>query len=236
MSLQKIQAVIFDLDDTLHDSSGMADTARRAVATAIYSEGILPAKSPEEIYEVYLEIVKKYGSNYNHHFSALCEHYGVKPDPRVIAAGKVAYHNTKFAMLHLLPQVQETLIWLVKNNLKLAIVSNGIEDKQWEKIIRLKIRPFFNYIETSENQEIGANKEGMILNTLKNLEVSPENTIFVGDRGNTDICSANHCGLISILIKNGKYKNELPNGEDCIPKYTINEIPELMDIIRKENE
>lgn len=232
---KKIKAILFDLDDTLHDSTGQVDTARKAAATAIYNEGILPATSPEEVYKKYLEIVKKYGTNYEGHLSILCKKYGIKPDPRLVAAGRVAYHNTKFALLTLLPRTQETLLWLIKNNFKLGIVTNGIEEKQWEKIIRLKIRPFFDDIQISESIGGHDQKKRLILTCLRNLKIKPEEAMLVGDKIKTDIVSANKLGLTTVRIIHGRYKDEKSRSELEKPTYTIKEISELIKILKKYN-
>ena len=66
-----IQAVFFDMDDTIYDTSGFAAIARRAAVKAMVHNGL--QCSEEEGYEQLMDIIKEKGSNYGRHFNILVE-------------------------------------------------------------------------------------------------------------------------------------------------------------------
>ena len=91
----KIKCVLFDIDDTLYDTSLQMSMARLNAIKAM-SEAGLPTDI-ETAYRVLEDIVKEFGRHYNKHFDMLLERLGLKWDPRVIAAGVAAYRETSSA-------------------------------------------------------------------------------------------------------------------------------------------
>ena len=108
----KIRYIFFDIDNTLFDSRELALRARENAVEAMIDAG-LPAKSVKEGYEKLKKIIEKQGSNYGKHFNELVESYGLESS-HIVAAGVVAYHNTKFTYLHPYPDVVQTLLELEK--------------------------------------------------------------------------------------------------------------------------
>lgn len=228
-----IKCVFFDVDDTLFDSTGLTEKARRAAIEAMIEAG-LPL-SLEEGYELLMEIVKKYGSNYGKHFDALLDDLKIGWNPKIIAAGVYAYHRIKFAYLKPFPDVIPTLIELKKRDLKLGIISDGNPVKQWDKIIRLGLQNFFDVVITSE--EAGAEKPDLKIYevALEKSKCEPKNSVMVGDRIRKDILGAKRTGMLTVRFLHGKYKDEKPFSEEEKPDFQIKSFRELIDIIDKLN-
>ena len=226
-----IKAVLFDLDNTLFNSRGLTRTARWEACEAMVNAG-LPANSTKEVYERLKAIVKKYGSNYPGHFDRLCESYGVRKEPEIVMSGRVAYHNAKFALINPYPNTEKVLMRLVRAGLCLGIVTNGLMEKQWEKILRLKIRHFFDVIVISGREETQSGKQATIRKALKKLKVKPENAAFVGDSPKSDIASAKALGLTTILFLSPSVsKPGKPASAKERPHLTIHHIEELPDVL-----
>lgn len=226
-----IKAVLFDLDNTLFDSRELTRKARLEACEAMVSAG-LPAKSAKEVYGKLKEIVRKYGSNYPKHYNVLCKAYGIPRDPEIVMSGRIAYHNTKFALINPFPDTDDVLMQLAKAGVKLGIVTNGLMDKQWEKILRLKIRHFFESIVVSGKQDTGSNKQSLIKRCLRELKVKPKDAAFVGDKLKADIVSANALGLTTVwFIPPGRRAAEKPKKKLETPDHTIHRMTELPKVL-----
>lgn len=222
-----LKAVLFDLDNTLFDSHGLTRKARLEACEAMVNAG-LPAKSAREVEERLQEIVKRYGSNYPKHYNLLCKAYGIPRNPEIVMSGRIAYHNTKFALINPFPDTEDVLMKLAKAGIKLGIVTNGLLDKQWEKVIRLKIRHFFESVIVSGKENTSSNKQPLIRRCLRELRVKPEDAAFVGDKLKTDIVSANSLGLTTVwFIPPGSRASEKPKTRSEMPDRTIHKMTEL---------
>ena len=230
-----IKAVLFDIDDTLFDSTTLATMARINAIKAMMESG-LPVKNITKGYNLLMKIVEKHGSNYDRHFDRLLEILGNPRDPRIVAAGVIAYHDTKQAYLKPDPEVVPTLIALRDEGYKLGIVSNGRSVKQWEKIIRLGLQHFFDVVVISE--EAGSEKPDprIFQRVLNELQIEPEEAAYVGDHLEIDIVGANRAGMISVKIRRGKYKYEKSSDSDMEPRYTIRKLSDLLRILERRRD
>ncbi|MFC1691265.1 TIGR02253 family HAD-type hydrolase [Nanoarchaeota archaeon] len=222
-----IKAIIFDLDDTLFDSTALAEAARKEACNAMVNAGI--PDSVENSYKSLLRIVKKYGSNDSRHFDRLCNSYGIKNRPDIIASGVVAYHNMKFSKLHMFPRSRFTLTNLMKQRYKLALVTNGIISKQWEKITRLKIKYLFDEIMISEKQP----KSKLLKKALSKLNVNPSEILSVGNRIDAELKDSKKLGMKTVRILQGKYSKMKPKGKLDKPDFNIKNISEIIGILKK---
>jgi putative hydrolase of the HAD superfamily len=228
----KIKAVFFDIDDTLFDSTTLAKMARINAVKAMIEAG-LPLTSVTQGYNILMKIVDKYGSNYDKHFDKLLENLGCDWSPRIIAAGVIAYHDTKQAFLKPEPKVIPTLIALRGRGYKLGIISNGKSVKQWEKIIRLGLHHFFDAVVISE--DVGSEKPNSRIFevAMEKLNVKPWEAVYVGDDLETDILGANSAGMVSIRIIRKKHREGSPSGKVIKPKYSIRKFSDLLSILEK---
>ena len=66
-----VRAVLFDLDDTLYNSTSLSKSARKAALKAMVNEGL--DIDLRRGYEMLMRIVKRHGSNYSEHFNRFLE-------------------------------------------------------------------------------------------------------------------------------------------------------------------
>ncbi|MHA1124926.1 MAG: TIGR02253 family HAD-type hydrolase [Candidatus Heimdallarchaeota archaeon] len=225
----KYKAVLFDIDDTLFNSSLMSTSARKNAVRALRRAGV--EIEEDKGYSILSKIVKKYGSNYGEHFNRFLEELGYQPHPKLIANAVVAYHSEKQALLRPFPDVVLTLLILMKE-LKIGVVSDGIQEKQWEKLIYLGLQHFFESVVINEkktNQKPGTYGFQKALNEL-GIE-DPSEVIYVGNSLDRDIVGANRMGLVSVLYDpKNKVDIEKLAGEEK-PDYTIKRISEITKIV-----
>ena len=193
-----IKGVLFDLDDTLYDSSSFADQARREAIKMMIDAGLNATE--EEAYNILQRIIKQKGSNYNRHLDDLVKAIMGHYEPKIITMGIITYHNVKFALLRPYPDTIKTLIALKKMGLKLGVITDGITIKQWEKLIRLGIVDFFDEVVTSEEFGLGKPNVEFFEYGIKKMGLNPDEAVYVGDRIDRDIIPANKVGMCAIRI------------------------------------
>ncbi len=200
-----ITTIFFDLDDTLHNSTRLARLARNAAVHIMVDKG-LPLTFDRGC-NILASIIKEKGSNYPRHFDMLVEQTMNKKDYKIISAGVIGYHNTKFANMHPFSDTISTLIKLKQMQMQLNIITNGRAIKQWEKVLRLGLESFFDNIIISEI--IGHNKPEPEI-YKKSLDISnctAEEALFV-DNDPECIMGAKKCGMHTILMN--KLQKEEP--------------------------
>jgi putative hydrolase of the HAD superfamily len=198
-----LKAVFFDIDNTLYDSAKLASMARMNSVLAMIDAGL--DEPEDQILRDLNSVIKKYGPNYPHHYDELLKMYD-RLDPKIIAAGVVAYEHTKIGYLKPLPGVDPVLIEL-KKSLKLGVISNGLRIKQWEKLVGLRIHHFFLAVITSE--ECGCEKPSpeIFRAALEALNVKPDEAVMVGDKYDVDIVGAKALGMHTIWLRKGEPKD-----------------------------
>ena len=212
--------IIFDIDDTLFPSTEFAALARKNALNAIISMGL--RANNEKLNKELMQIIRKKGSNYPHHFDELLKKYKVKEPARFVAAAVAAYHDTK-ASIAPFPDVPLTLLRLKKQGHSIYIATNGSSIKQWDKLIRLGIALFFDGVFISEDLKKEKSRAfySEILKTLKSK------CIMVGDREDTDIIPAKKAGMTTVRIRKGKYANTKSSAD-----YELSEIGELLQLVK----
>jgi putative hydrolase of the HAD superfamily len=198
-----LKAVFFDIDNTLYDSAKLASMARMNSVLAMIDAGL--DEPEDQILKDLNSVIRKYGPNYHHHYDELLKMYD-RLDPKIIAAGVVAYEHTKIAYLKPFAGVDPVLIEL-KKNLSLGVISNGLRIKQWEKLVGLRIHHFFSAVITSE--ECGCEKPSpeIFRAALEALKVKPGDAVMVGDKYDLDIDGAKNVGMHAIWLRKGEPKN-----------------------------
>ncbi len=190
---------LFDVDDVLYDATLLKRLARENAVVAMIEAG-LPAD-----FEVLLrkvnEVVEERGEDYTRHFDDAISALGLRVDPRVIAAGVIAYHDTKRAFLRPLPRVFKTLLALRDRGHGLGLSSPGSPVKEWEKVIRLGLHHFF------ERAWVGRPDPERHRSALEELGVDAANCIYVTARPE-GIDSASEFGMKTVRVRRGKRSSE----------------------------
>jgi len=210
-----IKWLFFDIDNTLYDSRKAAEKCRKNAIKAMVGAGLNAEEN--EAYDKLKKIISKQGSNYEEHFDELVKFYNKKKVRRIIAAGIVAYHNTKRDRLVPFENVKETHVKL-KKTYKLGIISNGLGVKQWEKLIRLEIDQYFEIAIISE--EVGVAKPDIKIfqTAIRNAGCSAEECVMIGDK-ETDMTGK------TIGMKTISVNSEI--GAD----YTIKKFEEIINVV-----
>ncbi len=223
-----IKAVLFDIDNVLYNSGHQVEMARRAAVEAMVRAGLdMPA---EEAYQRLEEIVKRYGSNFGKHYDMLVGDR--KEKHKIIAAGIVAYHNTKLSYLKPYDDTTPTLVRLKMTGYKIGVVTDGLAVKQWEKLIRMRVEDVFDCVVVSEDVGIEKPDSKIFQKACEELDVKPEECAYVGDRLDTDILGANKAGMVSIRLLRGKYKEDKPASLQEQPRFEMKRLDEIFQTLK----
>lgn len=226
----KVEAVIFDIEDTLYDASLQMRMARFNAIRAMIEAG-LPIDL-ENGYKKLEEIVNQYGEHYNKHFDRLLEHLGLRWNPRVIAAGVLAYRETSQAYLKPFPDTIPTIIKLRDQGYRLGVVSDGIAVKEWQKLIQLGVHHLFHSVVISEEYGFKELTSELFEKCLEELNAEPSKSIYVSSRPNKAILYANRAGLIAVRLKRGDHCVEEPKSTEAEAEYEIDSLSEIFDVLK----
>ncbi|HQT44567.1 MAG TPA: HAD family hydrolase [Candidatus Micrarchaeota archaeon] len=196
--------VLLDIDDTLFPSTEFSTLARKNSVRAMIEAG-LPCTF-DEGYSALASIVRRKGSNYPGHFDDLCVKFKAKSPSKVVAAGIVAYHNTK-ASIQPYPEVMLTLLRLREEGFRLYAATNGNSVKQWDKLIRLGLHNIVHGAFISEDVGVEKSRE-FYIRALKTLGAKPSGAVMVGDHPVYDIREARAAGIMAIRVTSGKHSSK----------------------------
>lgn len=201
-----LKAIFFDIDGTLFSTRQFAERARRASVQAMIETGL--KMDAEDLLQELGEVVREFSSNYESHFDKLLQriprrvYKGVNP-ALIVAAGVVAYHQTKFRHLEPFEDAYEALRRLAKTPLIRGIITEGRVVKQAEKLIRLKLHSFLSSGAIFISHQIGISKPNLKLyqRACGDLNLKPSECVYVGDNPHMDIDPANRVGMITVRAR-----------------------------------
>lgn len=224
-----IKAIIFDLDNTLVDFMRMKSRAIEAAITSMIDAGLnIPyGKIKKKIDEIY----KAKGIEYQQVFDILLNQLIGKIDHKILSAGIVAYRIAREAELNTYPNVVPTLIALMKMGIKLAVVSDAPAREAWLRLSYIGLHHFFDVVITKDDSNVLKPSPVPFNLALKKLNLKAEETVMVGDWAERDMVGAKSVGMITAFARFGDTFGTLLHGAD----YELNDISELVEIIRKEN-
>lgn len=239
MARRTLRAVLFDVDDTLYSTTEFARRARENSLRAMITAGLgLPY---EEVAAELDEVVNEFPSNFESHFDSLLLRLpagacGQVNPAVVVAAGVVAYHETKWREFSASADAREVLRGLAgKAGLLLGAVTAGVPVKQAEKLIRLGVLEHMAARAVFFPEQMGYSKHNpkLYVQICRVLDLRPEQCMFVGDHPARDVDSPNRAGMITVLYRGSGGKYAAEDGETQ-PDYTIQNFWDLSEIIERD--
>jgi putative hydrolase of the HAD superfamily len=233
-----LDAIFFDIDDTLFSTSEFAQKAREASVDAMIKVGLEVEK--DVLLQELQEVVTEFTSNYDHHFDQLLRRIpkryfkGVNP-AIIIAAGVVAYHDTKIRELAPYPDAIRLLRGLARiPELVRGIITSGLMIKQAEKLVRLGVYDLLTPTAIFISDQIGINKPNPKLyrRACSDLNLKPSRCVYVGDRPRSDVDPPNALGMITVQLKRGG-RHEKEEGKTK-PSHEVRDFDELRTILERD--
>ena len=221
-----IKAIIFDLDDTLYDCTGLLVEAARLRAAKAMVEAGLPC-TPGEAYRKQLELEAQLGPR-GRVFERLADLYGLGSEP--VRRAIEAYNSDEVDDIELFSDVVPTLHELRARGIGVFVVTDGVHRRQEAKIRILGLEPLCNAILIND-AERGMLLEECFEHLLRDHSLQPDEVLSVGDRLHHEIKAANALGIISCQMLHGRYSALQPRGEFEEPDYRIERTAQVLDIV-----
>ena len=224
-----IKAVIFDLDNTLLDFMKMKEYAVKAAIAGMIEAGL--DIDPDESYKTIIDIYEKEGWENQQVFNLFLNKTIGEVNNKYLAAGIVAYRRAREANLLLYPNVNHTLVELIKMSVKLAVVSDAPSREAWMRIYYLNLHHHFDVVLTFDDTNARKPSPIPFEMALSQLNIDPKEALMVGDWPERDVVGANKLGIRTIFARYGDAFGTVDSGAD----WDINDVYEIVGIVNELN-
>ena len=224
-----IKAIIFDLDNTLLDFVKMKQFAVKAAITAMIEAGldVDEEKAYKDIFDLYVE---KGWENQQVFDDYLNQTVG-KVSNKILAAGIVSYRRAREATLLVYPNVNKTLIELIKMGIKLSVVSDAPSREAWMRLYYLNLHHVFDPVLTFDDTGVRKPSPKPFEMALDIIQAKPDEVLMIGDWPERDVVGAKQIGMKTIFARYGDTFGTVDSGAD----WDVNDIYDIVDIVKELN-
>lgn len=217
--------IIFDLDDTLIDTSGSVTPFQmKRVLEDIFSAKCFE-NNFQEILDYLLELDKKCNSA-RETLKLFFEKYNLDQNLYPAAVEKIYGYIPDGCKIFTVPQAVETIELLSKTH-TLAIVTAGDPKIQLYKLEKAGMdRSFFCKIDVSSTRD----KKKYFESLIKDFSLNRGDVLVCGDKIAIDLTPAKELGCTTVLMQWGRGKNQLI---DQSVDFKISSLPELHKILEE---
>ncbi len=220
-----IDAIVFDLDDTLLDTSGLLlEPAHREACQAMISAGLdvtldrllatreqLHRQHPREDLD-----------------TLLCAHFG-QDEPAIAQAGRKAFYQRPIPDL---PVSRDLLAMLdrLSDRCTLLLVTSGDPVTQSEKIRQMRIG---NRFQNLVYVPLGQSKRDALEELIGEHQLEPARTLVVGDRVDSEIAAARRLGMRTVRVRGGEYGHLRPTSAEEQADWEVDSVLDLEQFMEK---
>lgn len=224
-----INAVIFDLDNTLVDFMAMKAQAIDAAIHAMRDAGF--QLSYNELKARIDAIYKEKGIEFQSVFDELLYQEFSKMDYKILSAGVIAYRRAREAALVSYPHVTMTLIELSKMHVKLGVVSDAPGKEAWLRLCYLNFHHIFDAVVTFDDTGVRKPRPEPFQKALQQLGVNATEAMMVGDWAERDMIGAGQLGMKTVFARYGDTFGTKVSHAD----YDITDVAQIIDIVKQLN-
>lgn len=236
MTNRKIDAVIFDLDNTLTDFMLAKENSVRAAVDAMIDSG-LPLEHQVAVDAVFA-LYKEIGIENQRIFNVFLEKTIGKVDDRILAAAVVAYRRARGGSLVPYPHAKYVLNQLMKKGYKLAVVSDAPRFEAWLRLNYIGLQHAFDIVLTHDDTGHHKPDPTPFLMALEELDVEPQRAVLIGDWVERDILGGQNAGLHTVYARYGdKYSQyaDKVEGQETQPDYVVDDLLQLLTVLDRLN-
>ncbi len=224
-----IKAIIFDLDNTLLDFVKMKQFAVKAAITAMIEAGL--DVDEEKAYKGNFYLYVEKGWENQQVFDDYLNQTVGKVSNKILAAGIVSYRRAREATLLVYPNVNKTLIELIKMGIKLSVVSDAPSREAWMRLYYLNLHHVFDPVLTFDDTGVRKPSPKSFEMALDIIQAKPDEVLMIGDWPERDVVGAKQIGMKTIFARYGDTFGTVDSGAD----WDVNDIYDLVDIVKELN-
>jgi putative hydrolase of the HAD superfamily len=220
-----INAVIFDMDNTLFDFVEAKLSACRAI---IQQAGL--KNEPVELLKYFLRPV--HGFESHEHIRDFLKNNGIFTDELFDNCCKI-YDEKKLDGIRPYPHIQNTLAALKRKGLVLAIVTDAQNGNAKKLLMKAGLDEYFDCIISADLSGASKPSPEPFLLALSTLGMQPENTVLVGDSLRRDIEPGKKIGMVTIHAVYGDRNFHESNA--CVPDFSAENAKDIEKIVTAMN-
>ena len=194
-----VEAVIFDLDDTIYPQAEWLAGAWCAVAEAAVTYGVDPGRLRRSLHAVAEE-----GSDRGRVIDRALESLGAGRAPvRPLVA---VFRRYRAARLWPFPGAAESLRFL-SSRVTIGLVTDGDPDIQRSKLRALRLDHAFDVVVLSDELGVSRRKPhpAPLIQAAATLGVDRAACVYIGDRPAKDVAAAQAARMRSVRVRTGEY-------------------------------
>jgi len=232
-----IKAVIFDLDNTLCNSTVVIQNTLRGMF--IKHLKCFPDKSVNDLVLINVKTFEKLISDPNVPLSAaiirvwfeVFEQLHVKPSLKIILKFIEYIRSKTNKKIRLIDGALELMKYLKSKDIRICVLTNGIFVDQANKLVKLKLDGFVDYLVTSDMCTADKPDPKAFKYLLNKIGISQDQILMIGDDLVADIKGANDLGIRTIYFKNSSLANAAM--ESVKPDYIKTNYKDILRLAKK---
>ena len=232
------KGILFDLDDTILAYSEISKPIWKQVCIQYSKEN--EKLESELLYDTIKKISRWYWSDPERHRIGRSDLNRARREVMEMVFEKLDVNDKSLAHkigdtfqkrrdeeIQLFKGAKETIEYMHKNNVALAMMTNGEMEKQRAKIDKFGLEKYFRVILIEGEQGFGKPDERVFKKALDGLGLKPEECWAVGDNLEFDVGGPQKLGIFGIW--NDYIGNGLPPDSPVVPDRIITSIQELIE-------
>jgi putative hydrolase of the HAD superfamily len=226
--MNNLQAIVFDMDDTLYPEQDFVLSGFRAVADwAAVNLGIEAKLGSSTLTNLYHQGIR------NNTFNQWLDlHQITKPD---LVPDLLEVYREHLPQIQPLPESIELLQQLSTKPYKIGLVSDGYLAVQQRKWAALNLDSFFDAVVFSDSlgRDNWKPSTAPFKLVLEQLNVAPEFSVYIGDNPRKDFFGARQLGMQTIQVKRAKseYGDFQPPALAYAADITIDSLARVWELI-----
>ncbi|WP_373231338.1 HAD family hydrolase [Cohnella sp.] len=220
--MNNIKAIIFDLDNTILDRTSTFRSFTNSFLRSYFGH----LEMTQDIFDRIIHLDQDGYKDKQELFSELLEELPWRVKPLITEL--LDFYSAEYVRNAVLMEHAREVVQHIRKKYKTGLITNGKTLIQYGKIDHLGIRNEFDLIIVSEEAGIKKPDPRIFKLALKQLELKPEECIYIGDHPVNDIEGASKIGMETIWMKvNQPWKN----GLKAKPLHQIDRLSALLKLI-----